>query len=71
MDKERKSYCVMIKTLDKRYLLTEKVYRIDFKICNGFRELRDYILKCGFDTDEYVVYESTDIKIKKVSEIAL
>jgi len=71
MDKERKSYCVMIKTLDKRYSLTEKVYRIDFKICNGFRELRDYILKCGFDTDEYVVYESTDIKIKKVSEIAL
>lgn len=71
MDKEKKSYCVLIKTLDRRYSLTEKIYRIDFKICNGFRELREYILKCGFNTDEYVVYESTDIKIKKASGIAL
>lgn len=71
MDNDRKSYCVMIKTIDKRYSLTEKVFRIDFKICNGFRELRDYILKCGFNSDEYVVYEATDIKVKKVSGIAI
>lgn len=71
MNNDKKSYCVLIKTLDRRYSLTDKIYRIDFKICNGFRELREYILKCGFATDEYVVYEATDIKIKKVSGIAL
>lgn len=71
MDNSKKSYCVMIKTLDKKYSMDEKIYRIDFKICNGFRELRDYILKCGFNDNEYIVYEGTDIKIKKPSGVAL
>lgn len=69
--KDNKSYCVMIKTVDKKYSLDEKIYRIDFKVCNGFRELRDYITKYGFNTNEYVIYESTDIKIKNPSGIAL
>lgn len=68
---DKKSYCVVIKKLDNRYSFDEKVYRIDFKICNGFRELREYILKCDFADNEYMVYEITDIKIKKPSGIAI
>ena len=68
---DKKSYCIVIKKLDNRYSFDEKVYRIDFKICNGFRELREYILKCDFADNEYMVYEITDIKIKKPSGIAI
>ena len=69
---DKKSYCIVIKKLDTRYSFNdEKLYRIDFKICNGFRELREYILKCDFADNEYMIYELTDIKIKKPSGIAL
>ena len=68
---DKKSYCVLIKKLDTRYSFDEKFYRIDFKVCNGFRELREYIIKCDFADNEYMVYELTDIKIKKPSGIAL
>lgn len=68
---DKKSYVVLIKKIDSRYSFDTPFYRIDFKVCNGFRELRDYILKCDFSSDEYMVYELTDIKIKKVSGKAL
>ena len=68
---DKKSYVVLIKTIDKRYSFDTPVFRIDFKVCNGYRELRDYIIKCNFENDEYMVYESTDIKIKKISGKAL
>lgn len=68
---DRKSYVVLVKTVDKRYSFDTPLYRIDFKVCNGFRELREYILKCDFADNEYMVYELTDIKIKKVAGKAL
>ena len=68
---DRKSYVVLVKTIDKRYSFEIPFYRIDFKVCNGYRELRDYILKSNLKENEYMVYEMTDIKIKKASGIAL
>lgn len=68
---DRKSYVVLVKTVDKRYSFDTPFYRIDFKVCNGFRELRDYIIKCNFADNEYMVYELTDIKIKKEAGKAL
>lgn len=65
---DKKSYCVVIKKLDTRYSFEERFYRLEFKICNGFRELRDYMVKCDFSPNEYIIYESTDIKIKDVHE---
>ena len=57
-------YIIMLKVYDKRY---EDFYRIEYRICNGYRDLRDVIIKYDLNHNDYVVFKETDIIIKKVS----
>ena len=65
-----KSYVVVIKLLDRKYSVDVPMYRIYTRIFNNYRELRDYLVLWNFNENEYIVYESTDIKIKKLRGIA-
>lgn len=65
-----KSYVVVIKLLDRKYSTDVPMYRIYTRIFNNYRELRDYLVLWNFNENEYIVYESTDIKIKKIRGIA-
>lgn len=59
-----KKYIVVIKLLDKKYSIDEKVYRTYVRNFESYRDLRDYLVKYNFYEHEYTVYEETDIKIK-------
>lgn len=60
-------YVIVIKVYDRKY---EGMYRLYFKMVNGYRELRDYLVKYDFNPSEYIVFKETDIIIKKERGIA-
>lgn len=57
-------YIIMLKIYDKRY---EDFYRIEYRVCYGYRDLRDVIIKYDLNHNDYVIFKETDIIIKKVS----
>ena len=57
-------YVIMLKVYDRRY---EDFYRIEWRLVNGYRELRDVIIKYDLNHNDYVIFKETDIIIKKVS----
>ena len=65
-----KSYVVVIKLLDTKHSIDYPVYRVYTRMFDNYRQLRDCLVRYNFNDNEYVVYESTDIKIKKIRGIA-
>ena len=57
-------YVIMLKVYDRRY---DDFYRIEYRLCEGYRELRDIIIRHDLNPSEYIIFKETDIKIKKVS----
>lgn len=57
-------YIIVVKVYDRKY---EGMYRLYYKMVNGYRELRDYLVTYNFNPTDYIVFKETDIVIKKVS----
>lgn len=55
-------YIVLIIKYDKRYENWQRHY---YKEIDGYRKLRDFLVRHNYQSNEYVVYQETDIKIKK------
>lgn len=60
-------YVVVIEKLDKRFDDFKKHYYREFE---NYRQLRDYLVKQMLSENEYVVYQETNIKIKKARGFA-
>ncbi len=60
-------YIVVIQKLDKKYDGFKRHYYREFE---NYRQLRDYLVKQAFNENEYVVYQETKIKIKKMRGFA-
>ena len=61
-------YVIVIREFSKKY---DGFYRLYFKLFDGYRELRDYLVKYELNPADYIVFKETDIVIKKVSGKAL
>ena len=57
-------YIIMLKVYDKKY---DGYYRIEYRYCEGYRELRDSIIKYDLNHNDYIIFKETPIVIKKVS----
>jgi hypothetical protein len=60
-------YVVVIEKLGKKFGDLKKHYYREFE---SYRQLRDYLVKQILSENEYVVYQETDIKIKKARGFA-
>lgn len=58
-----KKYLILIKKYDIKY---EGVYREFYKLVENYRELQNYLVKYNLKDYEYIVFEETDIKIKRI-----
>ena len=60
-------YVIVIEKLDKKYDDFKRHYYREFE---NYRQLRDYLVKQDLYEKEYIVYQETDIKIKKARGFA-
>lgn len=58
-----KKYLILVRIYDKKY---EGYYREVYKLVENYRELRNYLVRYNFKDHEYIVFEETDIKIKRI-----
>lgn len=55
-------YVIVVKEMDRKH---EGMFRLYYKLVNGYRELRDYLIKYELNPHDYIVFKETDIVIKK------
>lgn len=57
-------YIILLKIYDRKY---DGYYRYEYRLVEGYRELRDIIVRFDLNHHDYIIFKETDIIIKKVS----